>query len=205
MKIWSLGLLASCNLEHMIGLFIRLLKGGRTRAMDPLQVSMTGVRMGERFLQVGCHDRALLAGLAAKVGLSGAAAVASADPAAAKRAAAVGAKVGALIDVRPIDGSTLPFDSDRFDMVVIDDTDGSFAAIEDAARLGYLRDAGRLVRTGGRIEVVEGLGGGMFRGAVVRPQGYDMLRDLAAAGFKPSRLLAEKDGFRFLEGLRPNS
>ena len=37
-------------------------------SMDPLQVSMTGVRMGERFLQIGCHDKALLAGLAAKVG-----------------------------------------------------------------------------------------------------------------------------------------
>ena len=189
----------------MIGIFIRLLKSSQTRAMDPLQVSMTGVRMGERFLQVGCHDRALLSGLAAKVGLSGAAAVASSDPAAAKRAAAVGAKVGALIDVRPIDGRTLPFDSDQFDMIVIDDTNGSFAAIEDAARLNYLHDARRLVRMGGRIEVVEGLGGGMFRGAVTRPRGYDMLRDLTAAGFKPSRLLAEKDGFRFLEGLRPNS
>ena len=190
----------------MLSILLRLLKASQTRAMDPLQVSMTGVRMGERFLQVGCHDRALLAGLAAKVGLSGGAAVAAADPAAAKRAAAVGAKVGALIDVRPIDGRTLPFDSDHFDMVVIDDTDGSFASIEDAARLSYLRDAGRVVRTGGRIEVVEGLGGGgMLRGAVARPQGYDMLRDLAAAGFKPSRLLAEKDGFRFLEGLRPNS
>ena len=42
--------------------------------MDPLHVSMTGVRMGERFLQIGCNDRALLAGLAAKVGLSGTAA-----------------------------------------------------------------------------------------------------------------------------------
>ena len=63
----------------MIGIFLRLLKGGRTRAMDPLQVSMTGVRMGERFLQIGCHDRALLSGLAAKVGLSGAAAVATTD------------------------------------------------------------------------------------------------------------------------------
>jgi len=189
----------------MIGIFIRLLKASQTRAIDPLQVSMTGVRMGERFLQVGCHDRALLSGLAAKVGLSGAAAVASFDPASAKRAAAVGAKVGALIDVRPIDGGTLPFDRDQFDMVVIDDTNGSFAAIEDAARLNYLHDTRRLVRMGGRIEVVEGLGGGMFRGAVARPQGYDMLRDLTAAGFKPSRLLAEKDGFRFLEGLRPHS
>ncbi len=189
----------------MIGIFIRLLKASHTRAMDPLQVSMTGVRMGERFLQVGCHDRALLSGLAAKAGLSGAAAVATLDQASAKKAGAVGVKVGALIDVRPIDGRALPFDSNQFDMIVIDDTNGSFAAIDDATRRQYLRDALRVVRTGGRIEVVEGLGGGMFRGAVARRQGYDMLGDLAAAGFKPSRLLAEKDGFRFLEGLRPHS
>lgn len=190
----------------MIGIFLRLLKASQTRAMDPLQVSMTGVRMGERFLLIGCHDRALLSGLAAKVGLSGAAAVAAPEPASAKRAAAVGAKVGALVEVRPIDGCALSFDSDQFDMIVVDDTDGSFAAIDESARRDYLRDARRVVRVGGRIEVVEGLGGGgMLRGAVVRPQGYDMLRDLSAAGFKPSRLLAEKDGFRFLEGLRPNS
>jgi len=190
----------------MIGLFLRLLKGGRTRSMDPLQVSMTGVRMGERFLQIGCHDRALLSGLAAKVGLSGAAAVAATDAASVKRAAAVGAKVGALIDVRPLEGDVLPFDSDHFDMIVIDDTDGSFAAIADATRTAWLSEALRIVRAGGRIEVVEGLGGGgLMRGPVARPQGYDLLRDLAAAGFKPSRLLAEKDGFRFLEGLRPNS
>jgi SAM-dependent methyltransferase len=190
----------------MIGILLRLLKGGRTRAMDPLQVSMTGVRMGERFLQIGCHDRALLSGLAAKVGLSGAAAVAVTDPASARRAAAVGTKVGAFIDVRPIAGRALPFDSGHFDMIVIDDTDGSFAAIEESVRVDYLREALRSVRTGGRIEVVEGLGGGgLFRGAVARPPGYDLLRDLAASGFRPSRLLAEKDGFRFLEGLRPQS
>jgi len=190
----------------MIGIFIRLLKASQTRAMDPLQVSMTGVRMGERFLQIGCHDRALLSGLAAKVGLSGAAAVATTDPASAKRVAGVGAKVGALIEVRPIDGRALPFDSNQFDMIVVDDTNGSFAALDADARLDYLRDALRVVRAGGRIDVVEGLGGGgMFRSAVVRPQGYDMLRDLAAAGFKSSRLLAEKNGFRFLEALRPNS
>lgn len=191
---------------HMLGIFLRLLKASQTRAMDPLQVSMTGVRMGERFLQIGCHDRALLSGLAAKVGLSGFAAVASDEPASAKRAAAVGTKVGALIDVRPIEGPSLPFESDQFDMIVVDDTNGRFAANEAGARQAYLRDALRVLRIGGRIEVVEGLGGGgMFRGAVTRPPGYDLLRDLAAAGFKPSRLLAEKDGFRFLEGLRPNS
>ena len=54
----------------MMFLLRMLMRRGRGPAMDPLQVSMTGVRMGERFLQIGCHDRALLSGLAAKVGLS---------------------------------------------------------------------------------------------------------------------------------------
>lgn len=167
-------------------------KGGRS--MDPLQVSMTGVRMGERFLQVGCHDKALLSGLAAKVGLSGTAAVAAFDDEQVKRAASVGAKVGALIETHKIDGPALPFDADQFDMVVVDDTNGTFGAIEDARRVGYLRDAMRTVRHGGRIEVVEG--------SVKRAGGYDAMRDLTAAGFKPVRVLAERDGWRFIEGLR---
>jgi ubiquinone/menaquinone biosynthesis C-methylase UbiE len=184
---------------------LRLLTSKRARTMDPLQVSMTGVRMGERFLEVGCSDRSLLAGLAAKVGLSGNAAVAAFDEASAQRASSVGAKVGALVDVRMIDGAALPFDSEQFDMIVIDDTSGSFAGIAAGARAGYLRDMFRVVRPGGRVDVVEGLGGGLLRGAITRPAGYDTLGDLAAAGFKPVRLLAEKDGYRFIEGLRPQS
>ena len=61
----------------MMFLLRMLMRRGRGAAMDPLQVSMTGVRMGERFLQIGCNDKSLLAGLAAKVGLSGTAAVAA--------------------------------------------------------------------------------------------------------------------------------
>jgi len=173
---------------------VRMLTKKRGTSMDPLQVSMTGVRMGERFLQIGCHDRALLSGLAAKVGLSGDAAVAAFDEDQVKRAGGVGTKVGALIDTRRIDGPALPFDSDRFDMIVVDDTNGAFRKIDDATRIGYLRDARRTVRQGGRIEVIEG--------TADRAAGYDALRDLTAAGFKPVRVLAEKDGFRFLEGLR---
>jgi hypothetical protein len=167
-------------------------KGGRT--MDPLQVSMTGVRMGEKFLLIGCHDRALLSGLAAKVGLSGTAAVAAFDAEQAKRAGAVGAKIGALVETQHVNGRALPFDSDQFDMVVVDDTSGAFGAMEQGARLDYLRDAKRAVRQGGRIEAVEGV--------KTRAAGYDVLSDLAAAGFKPVRVLAERDGIRFVEGLR---
>jgi SAM-dependent methyltransferase len=173
--------------------------------MDPLHVSMTGVRMGERFLQIGCHDRALLSGLAAKVGLSGAAAVAAFDDDQTKRAAAVGSKVGALIETRTIKPSTslsagvplLPFDSDQFDMVVVDDTSGAFASIEEKARIDYLRDARRAVREGGRIEIVEGVKS--------LPAQYDAIRDLTTAGFKPVRVLAERDGLRFVEGLRAHA
>jgi SAM-dependent methyltransferase len=178
----------------MMSLF-RLLTRKRGRALDPLQVSMTGVRMGERFLQIGCHDRTLLSGLASKVGLSGTAAVAAFDAAQADRAAAVGAKVGALIDTRPIDGAVLPFDADQFDMVVVDNTNGAFAALAADSRSAYVRDARRVVRHGGRIEMIEGV-------AATPPQGYDAVRDLETAGFKPVRLLAERDGFRFIEGLR---
>lgn len=185
---------------------LRMLTRRRGRDMDPLQVSMTGVRMGERFLQIGCHDRALLSGLAAKVGLSGTAAVAAFDDHESKRAGGVGATIGALIDTHQVDGRALPFDSGQFDMVVVDDTGGDFAKIADDARAEYLREARRVVRQGGRIELVEGTGGGggLFRGPIARPASYDAIRDLAAAGFKPVRLLAEKDGFRFIEGLRPS-
>lgn len=155
---------------------------------------MTGVRMGERFLLIGCHDRALLSGLASKVGLSGGAAVAAFDDQQAKRASGVGAKIGALIETHKIEGSVLPFDSHQFDMVVVDDTGGAFGAIDAGTRADYLQDAMRVVRQGGRIEVVEGV--------KARAQGYDVLRELTTAGFKPVRELAERDGFRFVEGLR---
>jgi hypothetical protein len=178
----------------MMFLLRMLMRKRGAAAMDPLQVSMTGVRMGERFLQIGCHDTALLAGLAAKVGLSGTAALAAFDDDQATRASRVGAKIGALIETHRIEGRALPFDGDQFDMVVVDDTNGSFGKMDENTRRAYLRDAARTLRHGGRIEMVEG--------AAARSPGYDALGDLAASGFKPVRELAQRDGFRFLEGLR---
>jgi SAM-dependent methyltransferase len=175
----------------------------RQPKIDPLQVAMTGVRMGERFVQIFCDDAVLLAGLAAKVGLSGGAAVVvsgDAQQVAAKKAAA---KVGALVEIRQAPLGEIPFEADAFDMVVIDDTRGRFAALDAATRVALLRECRRLLRLGGRIEVVEGLGGGgLFGGAVARPAGYDTLRELASGGFAPARVLAEKAHFRFVEGLR---
>lgn len=175
---------------------LRMLTKKRAREMDPLHVSMTGVRMGERFLQIGCHDRALLSGLAAKVGLSGTAAVAALDPGDAKNAEAVGRKVGALIEIQNIDdGRSWPYSDDQFDMIVVDDTRDTFGNREH--RGAILGAARRTLRPGGRIEIVG-------REKSNAPN-YDIEKELIAAGFKPVRLLAERDGFRFVEGLRPAS
>lgn len=172
---------------------LRLLTRKRAREMDPLHVSMTGVRMGERFLQIGCRDRALLSGLAAKVGLSGGAAVAALDAIDARNAAAVGRKVGALIEVHNIeDDGAWPYPDDQLDMVVVDDTAGTFA--ERRHRGAVLSNARRALRPGGRIEVIS-------RVTASLPS-CDVERELSDAGFKPVRLLAERDGFRFVEGLR---
>ena len=168
-------------------------KGGG--AMDPLHVSMTGVRMGERFLQIGCYDTSLLAGLAAKVGLSGTAAVAALDADDAKRARAAGSKVGALIEIYDIErGRAWPIEDGQFDMIVVDDTTEGFAGLDADARQSCLRNALRAVRPGGRIEIVARLKS--------EAPAYDPLSELSAAGFKPVRVLAERDRFRFLEGLR---
>lgn len=173
---------------------LRMLTRKRAPAMDPLQVSMTGVRMGERFLQIGCGDRALLAGLAAKVGLSGTAAVAAANPRQAALAESIGRKIGALVDIKNINGGRdWPFDASEFDMVVVDDTDESFQALTTPGEI--LRKGLESLRPGGRIEVV----------TPIKAQHGDVgfVQALTDAGFRPVRVLAEINGLRFVEGLKP--
>jgi hypothetical protein len=142
-------------------------------------------------LQVFCSDEVLTRGLAAKSGLSGAAALAAPDRAQAARAEKAAAKAGALIEVKTTSPTSLPWDVDAFDMVVIDDTHGAFAALSDMDRSECLREARRVLRPGGRVEHIARAAGEAT---------VDTL--LADAGFKPVRTLAERDGFRFVEGLK---
>src|SRR5262245_56820614 len=92
----------------------------RMRAMDPLQVAMTGVRMGERYLQIICSDPTLTGGLAQKTGLSGHACLAAIDARDAERARKAASKAGALIEVNTMTApGELPWASASFDMIVI--------------------------------------------------------------------------------------
>ena len=163
----------------------------KMRAMDPLQVAMTGVRMGERYLQVFCSDMALTRGLATKTGLSGVAALAAPDDSQAKQAKKSADKAGVLIDIKVTAATRLDWGDDLFDMVVVDNTGGAFRTLAESDRTTCLREARRVLRPGGRIEFIE---------RENERAGADAL--LTEAGFKPVRILAERDGFRFVEGLK---
>lgn len=162
----------------------------RMKALDPLQVAMTGVRMGERYLQVFCSDAALTRGLATKTGLSGVAALAALDASQAKQAQKAADKAGVLIDIKVTAPTALTWDEAAFDMVVVDNTGDAFTMLSAPDRGAVLAEARRVLRRGGRLEFIERAGD---RNIVETA--------LTEAGFKPVRTLAERDGFRFVEGL----
>jgi hypothetical protein len=168
-----------------------LFKLRRMRPMDPLQVAMTGVRMGERYLQIFCSDATLTQGLATKTGLSGAAVLAAPDESHAQRARRAASKAGVLIDVQVVQPSALIRPDDPFDMVVIDDTGDSFSALSASDKQTWLAAARAVLRAGGRVELIE-------RERATAGVSETALKQ---AGFNPVRTLAERDGFRFVEGL----
>ena len=183
-----------------------LFKFRRMRPMDPLQVAMTGVRMGEKYLQVFCSDTTLTRGLAMKTGLSGVAALAAPDEQQAARARAAAGKAGVLIDVKVTSLTAFDWPDGTFDMVVVDNTGGALSDRPQDDRVAVLGAIHRVLRQGGRVEIIERLAGGLFGGAPAVSADYTESGGaeggLQAAGFKPVRTLAEKDGFRFVEGLK---
>ena len=106
-----------------------------------------------------CSDQALTRGLAAKTGLSGVAALAAPDDAHAARARSAAAKEGVLIDLKVAPVGDLDWPDESFDMAVIDNTGDSFSSLAAPVRDGLLQSIRRVLRAGGRIELIERLGG----------------------------------------------
>lgn len=166
-----------------------------------LALAMTGIRLGERFLHVGSGTPDLFGALATKVGLSGHAAGIAADEAGAESLKQAAARAGALVEVEAAAPSSLPYPPDSFDIVVIDATQGT---VDAAGR--WLAEAFRVLRMGGRLIVAERTGGSrigaLFAGGSAA-EGEAITRTLAASGFRPVRKIAERDRWRFTEGLKP--
>jgi ubiquinone/menaquinone biosynthesis C-methylase UbiE len=178
-----------------------------------LAVAMSGVKMGDRFVQIGCADGGRLAAIAAKTGMSGHAVAIVPDEAAAARARKGAAQAGVLVEVEIAPPRRLPAEDGSFDLAVVEDTDGRFstAAAEDqAAAVGELV---RILRPGGRVVVIgveprAPLGALLARMRTPRPRqqtGCPAAAALQAHGFGLVRTLAEREGLAFVEGLKPRS
>ena len=178
----------------------------RKPRIEPLPVSMSGVRMGERALQIGVDDPALAGALAAKVGLSGTAAIAVADEHGAAKAREGAAHTGALVDVQVAPLQSLPHADASFDVVVIHAMTGLLGSMDETNRVATLRQAHRVLRTGGRAVVIEAGARGGIRGLLGGASSGDAgetVASLTTAGFRGTRVLADREGYRFVEGMKP--
>lgn len=174
-----------------------------------LVVGMAGVKMGDRFLQIGCAHGGRLGAVAAKVGLSGRAVVVAPDNESAARARKGAANAGVLVEVEVAPPTRLPVEADAFDLVLVDDTGGLFGTMRPEDRVGSIREILRVLRPGGRVMIVGaatrgGLGALLTRAQTGSPftASGDAVKALQADGFKSVRTLAEREGLVFVEGIK---
>jgi ubiquinone/menaquinone biosynthesis C-methylase UbiE len=164
----------------------------KTDARDALAVTMTGVKLGDRFLSVGLRDPALVAALARKAGLTGRACAIDADAARASSGAREVEAEGALVDVTHAPWDALPYDASSFDVALARDV---FSTLSPDQKVRCAADVLRVLRGGGRIVVVEGA-----KRARVDPN--SLTPALKDAGFAAVRVLAEADHMIFVEGIK---
>jgi len=180
----------------------------RARGPVELALDMAGVRLGERVLQAGMGNPKLFAKLAGKAGLSGRACAVVDSPAAARPLRDAAAAEGVLIEVLEAGGPFWSLEDGSFDIGVVD---GNALLRGDAAeRQSRLSEVRRAVRPGGRVLIIRtvslGLAGRLgFGPSHTGPsaEATALLNALQQAGFRPARLLGEREGMTFVEGFRP--
>jgi len=173
---------------------------------EPLTVSITGVKLGDRLLIVGLSDPGLVAPLALKVGLTGRAAGIDADAAVVARSAAAIEREGALVEASQSAWDALPFEDASFDLALVRSV---LIALSPGARRDLLQQVYRVLRPGGRVLVVDGTAATGLRG-LFGGRGTDA--SYAASGgaraalealpFSGVRVLAEHGGLVFTEGVK---
>jgi SAM-dependent methyltransferase len=175
-----------------------------------LAVSMTGAKMGDRLLQVGCAHGGRLGAIAVKVGLSGRAAAAVPDEASADRARNGGAEAGVLVDIEIAPPTRLPYERDAFDLVVADDTGGLFATLRPEDRVAAVREIVRVLRPGGRVVIIggaprAGIAAILSRAPNTPPfvSSGEAVKALEADGFRSARIIGEREGLAFVEAMKP--
>jgi SAM-dependent methyltransferase len=178
----------------------------RSGEKHALAVVMTGVKLGDRLLLLGCTDASLLGAISGKVGLSGCACAIAASDEEAARARRGAERAGVLLEVKKAPLTNFPYPDGAFDVIVADNQQGLIANMRPDERVACLQQARRTLAPRGRIIVIErapraGLGA-LFRAQPVDPHYLGgAVAALKAEGFKAVRQLAERDGLSFFEGI----
>jgi ubiquinone/menaquinone biosynthesis C-methylase UbiE len=176
---------------------------------EPLAVSMTGVKLGDRLLVLGCSEPVLIARLAVKTGFTGRAMALDEREPLVARAADVAGREGALIETASAPWRALPLDPNSFDVTVIYDVLPYLSAGE---RLGCVAEVVRVLRPGGRCLVIDAaLRGGLSTLIHRRSShpdyaaGGGAVAPLQSSGVRAVRMLAEREGLVFVEGVKANT
>jgi ubiquinone/menaquinone biosynthesis C-methylase UbiE len=174
--------------------------------LDPLSVTMVGVKLADRVLVIGCHDPKLIAALAIKSGLTGRTCGVDPSEAAVGEAERVALAEGALVEFASAPLTALPYDASSFDVVVLRDVMRGIAAAE---RLSVAAESARVLRGGGRCMIIDSTAAGaglasMFGRTAPADSAAadDMIETLKAAGYVAVRSLAEREGLLFLEAVK---
>lgn len=177
-----------------------------------LSIAMTGVKLGDRLLNIGCTDSSLLGAISSKVGLSGRACAIVPTEADAARARRGAEKAGVLLEIETGNLETFPFEDGAFNLIVLDSQEGLLSSMRPEQRVATLKQAFRTLEPRGRIVIIErGARGGL--GTLVKTSGSapsdphyassgGAVAALQAEGFRGARPLAERDGLSFFEGVR---
>ena len=182
----------------------------RSREKHALAIAMTGVKLGDRLLQVGCTDASLLAAVSSKVGMSGRACVLVQSDDETARALRTADRAGLLLEVEKAPLDVFPYEDHAFDLIVIDNREGLLSNVKPERRVAALQQARRTLAPRGRIVVIErapraGLGALVSRTATQADPHYQnsggAITALKAEGFRAVRRLAERDGMSFFEGI----
>jgi SAM-dependent methyltransferase len=180
-----------------------------TVGREPLAVSMSGVRPGERVVQIGVSDAAIVRAIGEKVGLTGLSTIVVPNETEATRVrSAIGEGLAAAdVRVEPLD--RLPFDAAVYDVAIVHNADSSLTSLDPAIRNDAMREWQRVLRPGGRVIVLDPgaptglralLGGGAKRAS--QTSGSGTVEALQLAGFIAVRVLGDRQGYRFVEGLK---
>jgi SAM-dependent methyltransferase len=185
-----------------------MFKWFKPSTLDPLSVSMAGVKLGDRVLVIGCSDPKLIAALAAKSGLTGRMCAFDDSADRSREAERVALADGALIEAAAAPYEALPYESEAFDLVVLRNV---WQARDAPGLLGVLRQAQRVLRPGGRCMVIDSVGAGGIAGILRadHKSGSAEAEEASAAlkkeGFVAVRALAEREGTIFLEAIKKNA